>query len=107
MENTKIPISEAFEITVKAMKEYTDSNTISYSQAQFLDEDAKTVAKNNVGVYIQEYEPTEAVDGDIWIDTDDDLVIPGYTENDNGKFLRIVNGVATWAFVASAEEGRY
>jgi hypothetical protein len=67
-----IKVLDALQITVEEMKKYTDENTISHSQAQFLDESAKSIAKCNVGIYVQSAEPTEANNGDIWVDPDGD-----------------------------------
>lgn len=52
---------------------------------------------NDFGIYVQATEPTEAVAGDIWIDTANDPsyippTIPEITESDNGKVLMVVNG---------------
>ena len=33
--------------------------------------------------------------------------VPGCTTSDNGKFLRVINGVATWSTVASAENASF
>ena len=33
--------------------------------------------------------------------------IPDYTSEDNGKFLRVLNGVASWVTVPNAEEGSF
>lgn len=34
-------------------------------------------------------------------------VVPTPTSTDNGKFLRVVNGVAAWSTVPNAEEARF
>ena len=52
---------------------------------------------DDFGVYVQDTEPTEAVSGDIWIDTANDPsyippTIPAITAADNGKVLMVVNG---------------
>lgn len=52
---------------------------------------------SDFGIYVQDVEPTDAVDGDIWIDTANDPTytapaIPEITEADNGKVLMVVNG---------------
>ena len=52
---------------------------------------------DDFGIYVQETEPTNAVAGDIWIDTANDPsyippTIPEVTQNDNGKVLMVVNG---------------
>lgn len=52
---------------------------------------------DDFGVYVQAQEPTDAVAGDIWIDTANDPsyippTLPEVTEADNGKVLMVVNG---------------
>lgn len=52
---------------------------------------------DDFGIYVQAQEPTDAVAGDIWIDTANDPsyippTIPEITEADNGKVLMVVNG---------------
>lgn len=52
---------------------------------------------DDFGIYVQAQEPTDAVAGDIWIDTANDPsyippTIPEITESDNGKVLMVVNG---------------
>lgn len=52
---------------------------------------------DDFGIYVQDTEPTEAVAGDIWIDTINDPsyippTLPEITEADNGKVLMVVNG---------------
>ena len=56
-----------------------------------------SVTADDFGVYVQASEPTEAVVGDIWIDTINDPsyiipTLPQVTEADNGKVLMVVNG---------------
>lgn len=52
---------------------------------------------DDFGIYVQAQEPTDAVAGDIWIDTANDPsyippTIPEITSADNGKVLIVVNG---------------
>lgn len=52
---------------------------------------------DDFGIYVQDTEPTRAVDGDIWVDTANDPsyippTIPEITAADNGKVLMVVNG---------------
>lgn len=52
---------------------------------------------DDFGIYVQASEPTNAVDGDIWVDTENDPsyivpTLPQITEADNGKVLMVVNG---------------
>ena len=52
---------------------------------------------DDFGIYVQATEPTNAVAGDIWIDTANDPsfivpTIPEVTQTDNGKVLMVVNG---------------
>ena len=72
MADTKIPLSEALEITTQEIKEYVDDRpAVSYEKSQNLSARNRTVAKNNIGVYICPEEPAGAVNGDVWFDTDD------------------------------------
>lgn len=52
---------------------------------------------DDFGIYVQASEPTQAVAGDIWIDTSKDPsfiapTLPEVTQADNGKVLMVVNG---------------
>lgn len=52
---------------------------------------------DDFGIYVQAQEPTDAVAGDIWIDTANDPsyippTLPEITEADNGKVPMVVNG---------------
>ena len=52
---------------------------------------------DDFGIYVQATEPTNAVAGDIWVDTANDPsyippTIPAITAADNGKVLMVVNG---------------
>lgn len=56
-----------------------------------------SVTADDLGIYVQPNEPTDAVPGDIWIDTINDpsyipTELPEITEADNGKVLMVVNG---------------
>lgn len=60
-----------------------------------------TLTADDVGVYVQSEEPVNAVEGDIWVDTDaeshhdDAAKLPYVTPSDRGKFLRVsIDG--TW-----------
>lgn len=55
------------------------------------------ITADDLGIYVRPQEPTEAVAGDIWIDTANDPsyvppTLPEITEADNGKVLMVVNG---------------
>lgn len=71
MADNQISVQEALQITTRAIRQYTDDNTVLRSQAQDLDKEQKTIVKNNVGIYVQHTEPIDADDGDVWIDPDD------------------------------------
>lgn len=52
---------------------------------------------DDLGIYVQDTEPTDAVPGDIWVDTANDPAfivptLPEVTSADNGKILMVVNG---------------
>jgi hypothetical protein len=69
-----IDILSALEITTNAVKEYVDEQPIvSYGASQYLDALCRETAKNNMGVYVGTDEPIDALDGDIWIDTDQNV----------------------------------
>ena len=71
MEDKQIPVLEALELTTKAIKDYTDGQSVvSYGKSQYLSAMDRAIAKNNIGVYVGPDEPTNAVNGDIWCDTD-------------------------------------
>ena len=55
------------------------------------------LTSDDLGIYVQATEPTDAEDGAIWIDTANDPEyimphVPTVTEADNGKVLMVVNG---------------
>ena len=67
-----LDIMSALKVVVEKVKEYiNDKPLISYGNTQALDATSRTIAKNNVGVYVVSDEPVDALDGDIWIDSDD------------------------------------
>jgi hypothetical protein len=73
----EIPTSKA---VLDALHEYVDNKTA-----------------DDFGIFVQPQEPTDAVPGDIWIDTANDPTyippaLPEITEADNGKVLMVVNG---------------
>lgn len=49
-----------------------DISAVSYDEIQDLSLNERTIAKNNIGVYIGSEEPADALDGDIWLDSDAD-----------------------------------
>lgn len=68
----KIDMLPALKITTEAIKEYADGKPfVLYGESQNLSARERTIAKNNVGVYVGPEEPTGAVNGDIWFDTDE------------------------------------
>lgn len=70
------------------------------STNDYTDEDKEKLTNmtaDDFGVYVQDTEPENAVDGDIWVDTANDPAytaptLPEVTEADNGKVLMVVNG---------------
>ena len=61
-----------------------------------------SLTADDVGIYVQNTEPIDAVDGDIWVDTANDPSflshnLPEVTTVDDGKILMVVNG--TWQAV--------
>lgn len=62
-----------------------------------VDEFVDGLEADDFGIYVQAQEPTNAVAGDIWIDTANDPsyippALPDITAADNGKVLMVVNG---------------
>ena len=53
---------------------------------------------------LEGYATEEYVDNKI---SEIDIRVPAWTEADEGKFLRIVNGAPTWATIPSAEEAEF
>ena len=67
---------EAMDMTGYATKEYVHTMpAVSYGTAQSLDAASRTTAKNNVGVYVGETEPADALDGDIWVNTNESATV--------------------------------
>ena len=62
-------------------------------------------------IYKQDEEPIDAPEGALWIDTDEEIdssdnekcAMPEITEEAEGAFLRVVNGVATWVSILYTE----
>lgn len=66
---------------------------------------------NKADVYVQNAEPTGALEGSLWIDLDAEIYdthntveIPAVTESDNGKFMRVVDGAWAATSITIAEE---
>jgi hypothetical protein len=75
---------------------------------------SEAIAKIPDEIYVQNEEPVDAQDGALWLDMDDKAQenlpingIPDCSESDNDKFLRVVNGVATWVSIFNAEEASF
>lgn len=107
---------EALQITTTKVKKYVDEKpVVSYEESQTLGVASRTIAKSNIGVYVGADEPTDALDGDIWMDTDDNeggsggssgsskCDLPTVTTDNNGAFLRVVDGKWAVATIENAE----
>ena len=122
----ELTVLEALEVTTIEVREYVDEQpVVSYGEKQNLNKASRMTAKNNLGVYVGPDEPMDALDGDIWVEEHEDSVIafklkkdgawlgeaiqemsdplPEVTEEDNGSFLRVVNGAWATATIANAE----
>ena len=75
------------------LEELTDMTPVSEQIATALN----NATADDFGIYVQATEPSNAVAGDIWVDTASDPsyippTIPAITAADNGKVLMVVNG---------------
>ena len=83
--------------SVKSAYDLANNAKTSADTAQKRADSAYNLADGLTGVYVQDTEPTDAVDGDIWVDTAHDPSfiapnLPAVTTADNGKVLMVVNG---------------
>lgn len=83
--------------SVKSAYDLANKAKTSADAAQEKADSAYNLADGLTGVYVQDTEPTDAVDGDIWVDTAHDPSfiapnLPAVTTADNGKVLMVVNG---------------
>lgn len=86
----------------EALTNYNVATILSYSDLEIPTSKAvmdaiDSVTADDLGIYVQDTEPTEAVAGDVWIDTANDpsFIVPDLpvvSEADNGKVLMVVNG---------------
>lgn len=66
-------------------------------------------------IYKQPEEPSEALEGALWVDMDEESgsggsgggSMPDASGAPEGAFLRAVNGAATWSTVPNAEEATF
>ena len=61
-------------------------------------------------IYKQPNEPENAPEGALWVDMDeefDETILPEVTVDDDGQFLRVVNGKWAAATVPNAEEASF
>lgn len=83
--------------SVKSAYDLANKAKTSADAAQERADSAYNLADGLTGVYVQDTEPTDAIDGDIWVDTAHDPSfiapnLPTVTTADNGKVLMVVNG---------------
>ena len=64
-----IPSIDNFATKDYVEQEISEIPAISFSTKQGLDNVARETAKNNIGIYVSTFEPSDAVIGDIWFDT--------------------------------------
>lgn len=71
------------------------------------------ISKAPDGIYKQNDEPIDAPEGALWLDLDANPSggggggVPAVTEEDEGKFLRVVNGEWAAVLIPQAEEGEF
>jgi len=64
---------------VRELREMIESITngsngaVIYSDSQYLDSTAKSTAKNNIGIFVSDNEPENASDGDLWVNTSENV----------------------------------
>lgn len=88
---------DAETITGASLSTILNSSDIEIPTSKAVLDAIDAVTADDLGIYVQAQEPTNAVAGDIWIDTANDPsyippTLPEITEADNGKVLMVVNG---------------
>lgn len=88
---------EAERLTGYNITTILNSSDIEIPTSKAVLEAIDAITADDIGIYVQAQEPTDAVSGDIWIDTTNDPsyippALPEITEADNGKVLMVVNG---------------
>ena len=83
---TPSSVKSAYDLAKSASDALKDKSDIGHSHDM-----------DDLGIYVQNTEPTSAVAGDIWVDTahDPSFIVPNLpevTSADNGKVLMVVNG---------------
>jgi molecular chaperone DnaK (HSP70) len=91
--NSDVVVLAEAQKNIDAVSALVGDTSVSDQISTALDE----ATASDFGIYVQAQEPTNAVAGDIWIDTANDPTyipptIPEITEADNGKVLMVVNG---------------
>lgn len=88
-EGTELDLSLALN-NIGKINTYIDDNFVSYTTNQELNNEARLMARNNIGIYIQDTEPVDAADGDLWISEDINSMLLSFGEMD-----KIIGGLAT------------
>ena len=93
LKETLVGLIEDVDDKVDAVSSLVGGKEVSEQISDAIDE----ATADDFGVYVQANEPTNAVAGDIWIDTINDPsyiapTLPAVTQADNGKVLMVVNG---------------
>jgi hypothetical protein len=77
---------------------------------EYISNDIARVKDIPDSVHVQNEAPIDVAEGALWLDMDEETNsqtqgLPPYTTEDEGKFLRIVNGIPTWVTIPKAEDG--
>lgn len=95
---------------VEKISVYDDNTNIIVEQDGELNRFAITDLKVSE-IYKQNEEPIDAPDGALWIDIDEEgnseNGLPEVSTQDNGKFLKVVNGAWAAVSVPNAEEASF
>lgn len=97
LQRKQINAKEAESLLGYTISTIINSSNTEIPTSQAVENAISNIAADDLGIYVQATEPTDAEDGAIWIDTANDPEyiiphVPHVTEADNGKVLMVVNG---------------
>ena len=97
LQRKQINAKEAESLTGYSISTVINSSNTEIPTSQAIENAINNITADDLGIYVQATEPTDAEDGAIWIDTSSDPTftiphVPTVTEADNGKVLMVVNG---------------
>ena len=90
------PLTTADQVVMDDGSRLNTLNYISIDNEDIIEGEANPVNADTLGGYSAEYFLNNAGNS-----------IPDYTEEDEGKILRIVNGVPTWVAIPNVREGTF